>query len=181
MLSINLIPAEEKQALRLEETRRMIIFLAVMTLLIFAAGFVFLVPALAVTYIAEREFIRSLAAEEGDLSRETTRKTLLEARARRDAIAEVVADSTRPPKAARLLERLIDPGEGITMTSLLIQRDGTMALRGHAVTRAQLLHFEEALRGSNRFHAITFPLSNIVRESDIEFVMQGKLKAEYGL
>lgn len=159
----------------------MIILLAVLAILIFAGGFLFLAPSLLATRLAEWEFIRSLTAEDQAAGRDTTRKTISEARSVREAITEVRSSAVQPPRASAILGRFFAAGEGISVTSLLIRRDGTLALGGHAANRTYLLGFEERLRSSGRFHEITFPLSNIVRERDIEFTVQGKLKPEYGL
>ena len=159
----------------------MIVFLAVLAALVFAAGFLFLAPSFLVTRLAEQKFLSSLAAEDQAAGRDITRRTILRVRSTGEVIAEVRLAVAQLPRASALLERFFAAGEGISVTSFLIRKDGTMALSGHATTRAQLLRFEETLRASDRFHEITFPLSNIVRERDIEFSMQGKLKPDYGL
>lgn len=181
MLSTNLLPAEEKQTVHLEEMRRTIVFLTGLAVLVFAAGFIFLAPPFLAVRLAERELIRLLAVEDEAVSHEEVRGTIVAARIMREAIAEARALAAEAPRSSAILERLLTSGEGIRVTSLIIRKDGTMGLSGHAATRAELLDFEERLRASDRFHEITFPLSNIVRERDIEFSMQGKLKPEYRL
>lgn len=181
MLFVNLLPREEQYAVRLEETRRTIVVFALLAASALAVGFVFLVPSFLVYTFVERELIRGLKAEEEAFERQASRNTIPKAQSALEAISEIRSYAASPPRASALLERFFDPETEINVISLLIRKDGTVFLSGHAATRNQLLQFEEALRSSNRFHEVALPLSNIVRERDIQFTVQGKLKPEYGL
>ena len=181
MLSINLLPLDERQALRAEEAVRAVIFFTVLTVAVFAVGLVFLAPSFLTVRFTEGELRRSLELEENTAGHKSARDTILRARAAGEALAEIRSYAADPVRASKILERFFVPGEGVTVQSLLVRKSGELALTGHAATRGQLLRFEEALRASDRFHEITFPLSNITRERDIQFAVQGKLKPEYGL
>lgn len=181
MFSINLLPAYEKRVVRLEEVRRLTVFFAVLALGIIGVGFVFLIPSLALTRLGAQELSRSLELEEAAARHGETGDTIARTRDIRAAIRDMRAYAAAPPRASVLLERFFAPNHGIAVRSFTVRNDGQISLAGYAPTRAALLTFEGALRSSNRFYEITFPLSNITRERDIQFFFQGKLKQEYGL
>ncbi|MDZ4284391.1 MAG: hypothetical protein U1A28_01025 [Patescibacteria group bacterium] len=181
MFAVNLLPAYEKRITRMEEMRRAVMFFAGVALAIFCAGYVMLMPSLLLTRLATVELSRSLALEEESAEHGTTGEVIGRMRAARDALRELRSYTAEPPRASALLERFVAPGQGITIRSFTVKNEGQAAMTGHAVTRADLLRFEEILRASNRFYEITFPLSNITRERDIQFSVQGKIKPEHGL
>ncbi len=181
MLSINLLPRQEKQAVHAEETFRLVLFFTALAILVFAVGLVFLMPSFLSTRLAEQEFARSLALEDETARHQAVREVMAQARGAEEAIAEIRSYAASPSRASLILERFFASGGGVAIHSLVIRKQGELALTGYAATRQELLRFEEALRNSDRFHEITFPLSNITRERDIQFTVQGKLKPEYGL
>lgn len=181
MFSINLLPMSEKKIVRIEEARRAVIFFSGLALAVFFTGGILLIPSLLLTRRATGELSRALALEEESARRGAAAETITEARAVRDAIGAIRTHAGEPARASLLLARFIAPGAGITIRSFIVRGDGQVTVAGHAETRADMLHFEEGLRSSNRFYEITFPLSNITRERDIQFSFQGKLKQEYGL
>lgn len=165
----------------MEEMRRAILFFSGVAVLIFGAGLVLLVPSVLLTRIATTELERSLALEEDNVSQGDMVDTIVRMRGAQDALRELRAYTAQIPRASALLERFLSPGTGISILSLAVKGDGQMSMSGHAATRGDLLDFEETLRASQRFYEITFPLSNITRDRDIQFSVQGKLKPEYGL
>lgn len=181
MFFINLLPPSEKKIVRTEEATRAVIFFSGLALVIFFAVSILLIPSLLLTRRATVELSRALALEEESARQGAGAEALAEARAVRDAVGVMRAHTEEPTRASVLLARFIAPGPGITIRSFIISGDGQIALTGHAETRANILRFEEGLRASNRFYEITFPLSNITRERDIQFSAQGKLKPEHGL
>ncbi|MEK7541657.1 MAG: hypothetical protein AAB533_02290 [Patescibacteria group bacterium] len=181
MFSIDLLPASEKKAVRLEEARRMTAFFALATLGIFGVALVLLIPALLLTRLGAEELARSLALEEAALHRGEAGEAIARMRDVRSVIGEIGAYGAQAPRASALVERFLAPGSGIRVRSFIVRRDGQAMIAGYAATRADLLRFEEALRASSYFYEITFPLSNITRERDVQFAVQGKLKQEYGL
>ncbi len=181
MFSINLLPAYEKKVIRMEEMRRAVVFFSVLTLAVFSAGILLLMPSLLVMRFTAGELLRSLTLEEESVRQGTTGEAIMRLRAARDAIRAIHISAAESSGASAVLERFVAPGHGLTVISLAVRGDGQTVISGHAETRADLLRFEEALRASNRFYEITFPLSNITRERNIQFSIHGKLKPEHGL
>ena len=58
--------------------------------------------------------------------------------------------------------------EGVVLKSIIFQ-NGAMNLRGHADTRAGVLLLKENLENAEEFHDVISPLSNIVKEENIDF------------
>ena len=165
----------------MEEMRRAIMFFSLLALGIFCVGYVMLLPSLLLTRLATADLSRSLALEEESARHGSTGTIIARMRASRDALRELRSYAAESPRASQLLERFIAPGQGITIVSFSIRNDGTAVVNGHAAVRADLLHFEETLRASNRFYEITSPLSNITRDRNIQFTVQGRIKPEHGL
>ena len=182
MLQINLLPPHEKRALQMEETTRIARFLGLVTVVILAFGTAGILPSFISTHIVRRELLRSFEFEEQVLKRHSgVQQTVSQAKQTEESLGEIEEYLAAPPHIWLLLERFFTPGKGVTITSFLVRKDGEVALSGRAETRNDLLNFEESLRTSNRFHEIAFPLRNIVRERNIQFTVEGKLKPEYGL
>lgn len=180
MLSVNLLPPEEKQVIRMLEAARAVSSFAVFALSVFAAGLFFLLPSFFLTHFAAREAERSFAIEQREtVQRREARTALAEAKRIKEAVAEIKDYLARSPSVSRILERFFPVSEGITVTSLAVRSDGEVRVDGRAGTREQLLTFEEALRASDQFLEVAFPLENIVRERNIQFSVKAKLKQIY--
>lgn len=181
MFSINLLPASEQRAIRMEEMRRGVLSFSVLVILVLGVGFVMLMPSLALTHFAAQEMERSLALEEAAAQHGEVGAAIERMRVANAAVRDIRAYAAEASRASALLERFLKPGPGLTLLSFTLGSEGSMFLSGHAATRGDLLRFEEDLRASQRFYEITFPLANIIRERDIRFSVHGMLKPEYGL
>lgn len=180
MLSVNLLPPEEKQIIRIREAARAVGSFALFVLCVFAVGFLLLLPSFFLTHFAARDAERSFAIEQREtVQRREVRATLAEAKKIKEAMAEMRTYMARPSGVSRALERFFPVSEGITVAFLAVRSDGEVKVDGRAGTREQLLTFEEALRASDQFLEVTFPLENIVREQNIQFSVKAKLKPMY--
>ncbi len=182
MLGINLLPQEEKQTVRLEEARRAVGLFTLCFLLVAATGVALLLPSYFSSYFLRRELERSLADAERDAAgRGMVREILVEAKKTKDAVGAVRAALAVPATGAQIMEKFSAPGEGIAITSFSIRSTGEVAIEGRAATRDQLLALEQDLRASGLFLEVAFPLDDLVRERDIRFSAQAKLKLPFGL
>lgn len=173
MLNTNLLPPEQKENIRIEELRRLIIFFTVASLIIFLAGSLLLVPAYFGAALEAYDAERQHAIEE-----EAARKLSLSEDARvvsevLRAIEAVERELDVSPKMSALAEKFIRVETGITVTSLIIKKNGEVSLTGQARRRRELLDFERSLRESGLFQEFYFPISNLIREADSSFSMQG--------
>lgn len=181
MFSINLLPAYEQQAVRREEARRLLVFFSLLMLAVFGAGFAVLAPSFLLTRLAVEDLERSLALEEAAAQRGRIDETIARVRQMSATIRDVRGYAVDASRASAILQGFLSPGPGVAVLSFTLASDGLVSIAGHAATRGDLLRFEQGLRASQRFYEITFPLTNIVRERDIQFSVRGTLKPEHGL
>lgn len=176
MLSLNLLPATEQYAVSAEETRRGIFLWTCAASCVLAAGSLLLLPTFLLSFHIERELARSLALEEEAGRSASDAETLAAMRDARRAADEIRAYAASPRSMGELMGQLLEPQEGIILSSFLIRSDGEVAISGQAAARGALLKFEETLRSSGKFLTVDFPLSDIVRERDIRFSARGTLR-----
>lgn len=182
MLTVNLLPEEEKRIVYMTEVRRGVVLFTLCFFLIFIIGVALLLPSYFSSYFSRRELERSLAiAEQNAAGRGATREVLAEAKKTKNAVKEVRSSLAFSGAGAEIMEKLSTAGEGITITSLFIRSTGDITVEGRAGTRDALLAFEQRLRASDLFLEVSFPLADIVRERDIRFSAHTKLKLPFGL
>lgn len=181
MLSINLLPLQEKKIVRYEDLLRIVRFFTVGIVIVFGSGAIFLLPSYLPLYLEYQELVRALSIEE-DASRQfqvtTTVKKIKKVETMLNYITRSDQNSSR---ASKLIHSLFPKMEGIRLNTLTIKKGGDVVMNGFANTRDNLLIFETSLRAGGTFQEITFPLSNITKQFDINFTLQGKLKSEYQL
>lgn len=182
LLNINLLPSGEQKALAREELRRIIQFFGLSISGIFFVGILLLFPSYFPLFFEERGLEQSVKIERDASEQLHVDETLKKVRFVKDALDSFSSSLARQKKTSEALVPFFSSrGSGISFTILTIKKEGNVVLSGRAEKRSDLLAFEKMLRESERFQEITFPLSNIVREIDIQFTMQGKLKPAYGL
>lgn len=177
MLTANLLPPKEKRLIRAEQTRRIIIFFAAGTSAVFLVGSVLLMPSYLPLLLEKKELERSLALEKNTSENIGTENTLLNLRDIRQALSSVLTAVSESGRASAILGELFkDAGGGIRVTNISVKKNGSIIISGNAKTRQGLLSFEKILQESGRFENISSPLSNIIREVDLTFTIQGVLK-----
>ena len=179
MLSINLLPLEEKKIIQMQEATRAVRFFTLRVVLIAAAGLVLLLPGYFYTFLASQDLARSLRLEEEDAQHTQVSEVLRREKKTKDMLDEVRAYLETPSGVSARIEKLFAAGEGIIITSFSITKTGEMTIQGTAATRSQLLGFEDTLRGSGDFLTVTFPLVDFVHERDIKFAAHMTLKSPY--
>lgn len=180
MLSINLLPIEEKRNIEREELRRLIRFLGMGIAAVFFIASALLLPAYFPIALERRELTRALAFEQ-DASEKLTGASIGSPRSLRVRVDAIRSLSSGVGSASRIFGDLFAGAGDVRFHTISIKKDGTFALTGFARTRKELLDFEKAFRASGKFQEVFFPLSNIVQESNINFSAQGMLKPEYRL
>lgn len=181
MLTINLLPVEEKKILAIEEGRRIFRFFGMGMVGILLAGIAIFLPSYVRIFLRAQDMERALRFEEEASKELEVQDIIARARQVRIVVDSVQAFLNDGARGFAALEFFFGDTPGITVLSIGIHKDGLVAVTGFADSRRNLLNFEKILRDSGRFQELSFPLSNIVRESNIHFTMQGKLKSSYGL
>jgi len=179
---LNLLPVEQKNAVRRDEVRRTVLFLAALTVCIFLIGAVLLLPSYLPLVFQQNELRRTLDIEKqavGTLGLEETIKDMRIFSARAKAMQRALMNH---PVASRLIEEMLNHGkDGVVFYGMTVGKDGAVAITGFARERADLLHLEERMKNSKKFSEITLRLVDIVRQADTEFSMSGTLAPEFRL
>lgn len=164
------MPQNQKKELMRDTQIR---FIAVFTFIIFLWALIFLVISYnSVLYLrAQLPAIEDRITLEFETERASTAGII---KAEIDELNEVLLtidkirqkDQLNFPQIFRMLGSVAP--EGANLTNIAFQ-DGIVNLRGHAETRADVLLFKENLENEESFYNVISPLSNIVKESDIDF------------
>jgi hypothetical protein len=168
----NLLPTKERNALKLEQYHRLWASVLVLISGLFILGAILLIPA-GVVLVASRESVRNrlettraLAEREGVAS---AGDTLTDTKEKMDIIAKDEA-LVRPHE---LIGRVIDLSPaGVSLDEVSFVREGdvvTAEISGGAVSRASLLSFSDALRGSGLFADVVIPIESLARNTDLRF------------
>lgn len=183
MLATNLLPPERKKLIEWEMTRRLSLFLALGFSLVFLAGAVLLLPSFVLLYFEERSLEDAAVLEKQASTDLRVDEVFSRAQAVRSALSLVSTAVSEGPRASKIIEEFSEDAgaAGITLTSLVSKKDGSITLVGIAPGRRDLLDFEKRLRDSGKFQEINYPLSSILPGTNIKFTFQGKLKPPHGL
>lgn len=179
MLHTNLLPESEKLVVSYEWWQRIIHFFGFMGLCILAVGIILLAPAYLPSYVGRKELERLLVLEESARDTDSIR-IKAEATALRAMVASVQEFSEHRPKATQLFDVILNRQPGIEVSGMTIDV-GTVSITGHADARRNLLAFEQHLKDTGMFTAISSPLSNIIRETNITFTLQALLIKDFEL
>jgi len=182
MLNTNLLLREEKRLIWFEEIRRITVFFTTLAAVVLSLGSMFLLPSFFVFFSQQRELEKLVKAEEEASRWLKVNDALLASKKVNSSISAVKEFLAGPQKVTVLFENLLGiVTPFITIAGIEIKNTGEVTLTGVAPTRSALLDFEKRLRDSGLFQEISFPISNIIREANINFIMQGKVKLKYGL
>ena len=164
-----------------EYAGRIIKLFAGMVIFVFIIASSLLLPVYLPLYLELRELKKRLLIEEDASKKLRVKETLSQVgaiKATLTSISNFAADSNR---ASLILEEFLASQKGITLFNLQTGKNGQIRVSGKAEARHDLLEFEKKLRESGRFQEISFPFSNIIRETDINFTLEGKLKTSFML
>lgn len=181
MLTINVLPEQEKAAIRLEKWRRIAIFLSGILGMALIFGLTLLTPSYLPLSFQRQELQRALHVEQEAATAKNTDQIRTEVGMVRNTIAAINQAINAPARASEIIEVAFQPVQHITVVSIATEKSGTIAITGIAKTRNDLLDYEQHLRESGKFQEITAPLSDIVQETNINFTFQGTLKPQYSL
>lgn len=178
MIQFNLLPPQEKKALESDDRRRwfflfsgwFFFFLIIFILLCLSAYFylsILLKSQEKSIEVEENHFKTSqLSRFEGEI--EQTNQKLQQ-------IYALQRDLKRLTPVLENLANLIP--DGVYLTGLSYQKnDSQITLIGQADTREQFLVFQKNLGESPRFSDLSSPISNLLRQRDINFNLTFKVK-----
>lgn len=179
MLKLNLLPPEEKNALMIEQSQRWIVFYgsAIAAILLIFAGL------LGAIWLSINYQLKNAAAEFNSVQTSLKGRDLKsqeEQISQTNAFLKNLDNIQRGQKIYSdlliALSDLVPPGA--KLTSLTIDEKNAVALYGFAAQREQILAFKEALENSKLFKDIESPLSNLVKQTDINFYFNFNLQPD---
>jgi len=180
VLTSNLLPPKEKEEVRYEEIRLIMLVFAYSTTAVLAMGLIFLFPSFLSLTFEKGEFDRSLKIEEEaalNFEIKDSKSRISAIKAELSLIAGYIPNASRA--SAIIGDIFADAPAGINIQEIRVGKDGALAVSGVAGTRRDLLNFEKNLRDSGRTQELKAPVP--VKEFEINFNLQGKLKSMYGL
>ena len=177
----NLLPTKELAALKREQYHRLAASVLELLSGVFILGTILLMPAGLVLFgskesVAKRlETTRQLAEREGAASAGDTIADTKEK-------MEILATNEAMVKPHGLIERVTDlVPAGVSLDEIEFTRDGeavTVGISGGAVSRAALLSFSDALKGSGLFADVVIPIESLARNTDLRFRLTLSLTEE---
>lgn len=181
MLHTNLLLEEEKKAITLEKSLRIIKFFGISIIGTLAIGITLLAPSYLPLYFQNHELqhllsIQQEAAKKIDEGRLIS--DVLQIQAIITSLRQTVASSS---SALDMFNLLTAEQSGILVSEFTIDEKANITIIGNAASRNDLLALEQRLRDSSRFQDIASPLANIVQETNINFNLKGTLKPQFAL
>lgn len=171
MIALNLLPPQEKYLLAQGRLQRLLLFygIAIMgALLIFMVllGTIWLYVDLQYKTIANE--LNSVQASLNGLDLKTQGDEVTTLNAQLQKISSIQKNQNKYSELLPALANLVT--DGIRLDSLSFDPGGKVALNGYAQKREQIIAFKDSLEKSGLFVNIENPLSNLVKETDINFV-----------
>lgn len=177
MLTTNLLPENDKKTISLVKTARLMRVIAFAMASLLIANAVFLLPTFLPLLFERRELRRELVTGKEAREKFQTNTRFQEMKKLSGAVKEIRSYISHPQYASRILDAIADHGiAGIFVETVTVSEAGAVSITGRAATRKALIDFEEKFKASEYMENISSPLSNIIRESNISFTMQGNLK-----
>lgn len=181
MLSINLLPKEDKDKFYQEVWRRFILFFAMSLAFIFIFGSALLLPTLLPVFFERREFTKYLVTQNDTYQRLKIGEELQQAEVIKNNLQVVKDFVSQDFKASPILDYLAGGSfPGIKILVVNVTKTGGISMAGTTEGRRELLDFEDTLRQSGKFNDVYSPLPNIVRGSN-DFTVQAKVIPPFGL
>ena len=177
MISINFLPAGQKEKNKWQFINRFVFFYSLLFVAITAA---FISVLFIFNYFLGlyRDDLKNqvegfrkgkLAVQVAEIEKKITDKN--------KEIEAVLSLSQKTVHWSAILEDIVkNVPNGVNITNMNMQDDGSIVVAGHADMREQLLEFKANLEGSKYNEGVTLPFSNLTSRTDIDFNISFKLK-----
>lgn len=181
MLHTNLLPEEEKKAIALEKSLRIIKFFGISLGGIFVIGITLLAPSYLPLYFQNRELQHLLSVSQETAKKIDEGKIISDALQIQAIITSLRQGTNNASSALDTFDLLAAEQPGVIITAFTMSEKAEITITGNAATRSDLLALEQRLRDSSRFQDITSPLADIIQEININFHLKGTLKPQFTL
>ncbi len=177
MLKLNLLPFQDKKNLESAELSRLIASLAVCFLFFLIIFILLLVSTYFSLSILSEEQKKLIEIRQSDPKTQEILEIEEKIKQTNQLIKQVYLKQEEMILWTPLLEKMtkIVPS-GIYLTNFFYQTtDNQITLNGWADQRENLLYFQESLEKNSFFKEVEAPLSNLIKQSDIDFSFTLKL------
>lgn len=171
MLTLNLLPSQEKEALKIIKIRNLAIFYGIRILSLFLLAIILLLNVYLFLFIQLRATTKLAAVEKSNLAEAVTRRTEQDI----NTINRQLADLDAAYKDRLALSAILVDLAKIAPPEVQFRRfsfnDDTKksALEGFAAGREQVVALKESLDQCGDFSEVESPASNLIKPKDIEF------------
>lgn len=179
--SLNLLPPEDQQRVGRDRLIRFFTYTNSVIFIILLVGNTLLLPTYFFLFFQERGARELLAAQQQTAHTEQTRETEARITQINAALARFQKSYT-PAKdslAASITSSITNAPAGITLSFFSFEKEtGAIILRGHALTRNDLLQYISLIREHPSFSRVESPVENILRDKNISFTLSFSIRNE---
>ena len=170
MIRLNLLPPKEKEDLQLEQIQRRIwawtaaLMLALAFFLVFLATIYFSITSGSKAARENYQLIQQSVQGKTLKSQQDLIKNF------NDRLAQIASLQEKHKYYSRALIEILNLlPQNIRLGSLVVNEKNQATLSGFSPDREKIIAFKEALEKSNKFGVIENPLSNLLKQTDINF------------
>ena len=172
---INLIPKEEKKKMATDFYFRLLILFMFMLSFAVAVATISLLPAYFFSLVKDSTSLTKLQIQKNNIAPEMGEQsmaTINDMNAKLNLVEN--AEKNKFPISTKVInEILLNKTSNIKIVQIQYQYDPiagkTISILGTAPSRQALLTFQEALQNDPAFKNVNLPISNFVKESNLEF------------
>jgi Tfp pilus assembly protein PilN len=173
MITLNLLPFEEKQEIKLNRMNRMIFFYGSIILTVMVVFVVLLFGIEVFLSVQLREIDRMMASNESNPAFaivKTIQEKISAANQNLQAIDQIQSQQRQYSVILSDLAKSVPAG--VKFSSFSFDSVTKKAvLEGHSATRDEFLDFQKALEGYSMFSQIDSPVSNLTKSIDNDFMV----------
>ena len=178
-----LLTQEYERNIRKEQIKRFLLAFIILLILVNATGAVFMLPSYFFAAFSKDEILRRLKFAEEVLVRRNSKAVEEEISKINGTIAMFEKNELRRRELAPLLIKIANATpQSITLKLLKLEitNDGSSSLtiNGSAQRREDFLSYFEKLKKFDEAEAVISPVANLLRETDVFFVLEFKIKKE---
>lgn len=172
---MNFLPTEDKKDIKKEYFRRLLVFAGLFSFLAVSVGAILLLSPLVFLKNQKDNLSNQLFFSEERISRENIENVipLVEDLNRKiplinSGVKEVVEKSS-------FVKVILDEKTSDIKISEFLLDNEKISIRGLSGSRQSLINFTEALRGKKDFKKVESPVSNLIKDKDIDFTLSIEL------
>lgn len=178
-----LLTPEYEKFIRNEKIKRLALSFFVLLTIVGGAGIIFMLPSLFSAGFSKDDILRRLKFSEEILVRKNFKNTEEEIIRINKIIAKFEKNESRRRALAPLLIKIANATPSSINLKLLklgSEKEGAavLTINGKASTREVFLDYFEKLKKLDEAEAVISPVTNLLREADVVFALELKIKKE---